>query len=88
MATNKAAQERLYREACQLLPTLETNLDEEKLNSGAPYARAVLKECLRLNPISIGVGRNLNSDLVLNEYIVPKGVFTFASFGILKINNI
>lgn len=56
------------------MPSPDATLDEEKFNNRAPYARAVLKECLRLNPISIGVGRNLNSDLVLSGYEVPKGV--------------
>lgn len=49
-------------------------MKEDLLGSGAPYARAVLKECLRLNPISVGVGRNLNNDMVLSGYRVPKGV--------------
>lgn len=39
----------------------------------ATYCRAVLKESLRLNPISIGVGRILNKDAILSGYQVPKG---------------
>lgn len=79
MATNKEVQQRLFQEACQLLPDAVGHLDEEQLNSGAPYARAVLKESLRLNPISIGVGRTLCSDTVLSGYAVPKGVYNLLS---------
>lgn len=40
----------------------------------ASYTKAVIKESLRLNPISVGVGRILQTDVVLNGYQVPKGV--------------
>lgn len=43
------------------------------ITAEATYCRAVLKESLRLNPISIGVGRILNKDAVLGGYHVPKG---------------
>jgi hypothetical protein len=36
--------------------------------------KAVLKESLRLNPISVGIGRILAQDAVLSGYHVPKGV--------------
>lgn len=40
----------------------------------APYARAVLKEVFRMNPISVGVGRIATQDLVLQGFLIPKGV--------------
>lgn len=43
------------------------------LSAEASYCRAVLKESLRLNPISVGVGRILNKDATLGGYHVPKG---------------
>lgn len=42
------------------------------------YSKAVLKETFRLNPVSVGVGRITNTDLILNGYNVPKGVISFA----------
>lgn len=57
-----------------MLPTQNDNLEATMLSNGATYTRAVLKEVLRLNPISIGVGRITNFDLVLGGYHVPKGV--------------
>lgn len=38
------------------------------------YCKAVLKETFRLNPVSVGVGRITNSDLILSGYHVPKEV--------------
>ncbi|KAF6198657.1 hypothetical protein GE061_008409 [Apolygus lucorum] len=38
----------------------------------ALFARAVLKETFRLNPIAIGISRNLAEDTVLSGYLVPK----------------
>ena len=40
----------------------------------AKYAKNVLKESLRLHPISIGTGRIAVQDCVMSGYHVPKGV--------------
>ena len=48
-----------------------TQIDQATYRS--TYCRAVLKETLRLNPISIGVGRILNRDHVLGGYQIPRG---------------
>lgn len=56
------------------MPAFDDHMDAKRLGSEASYTRAVLKESLRMNPIAVGVGRNLNSDLVLGGYRVPKGV--------------
>lgn len=74
LARNPAVQRRVYAEASALMPRPSDALDAKRLAAEASYARAVLKESLRLNPIAVGVGRNLNSDLVLGGFLVPKGV--------------
>lgn len=74
LAKNPKIQNTLYQETCNILPNSSSQLNESIFVNKAPYARAVLKESLRLNPISIGVGRTLNSDLVLSGYNVPRGV--------------
>lgn len=38
--------------------------------------KAVLKESLRLNPVSVGIGRVLAQDAMLSGYRVPRGVST------------
>lgn len=58
-----------------VIPNYETDeITAEKLNHKLSYSKAVLKESFRLNPVSVGVGRTTNTDLILNGYHVPKGV--------------
>ncbi|KAG8227908.1 hypothetical protein J437_LFUL011836 [Ladona fulva] len=45
----------------------------DEVLSQANYTKAVLKESLRLNPVSVGVGRILPCDTVFSGYSVPKG---------------
>uniref|UniRef100_A0A0K8VUU1 Cytochrome P450 302a1, mitochondrial n=1 Tax=Bactrocera latifrons TaxID=174628 RepID=A0A0K8VUU1_BACLA len=73
IARNAEVQAKLKAEACRVLATPNTPLSADALRAEVPYTRAVLKEVLRLNPISVGVGRILNRDLVLSGYHVPKG---------------
>ncbi|XP_037044691.1 cytochrome P450 302a1, mitochondrial isoform X1 [Bradysia coprophila] len=73
LAQHPTVQQKLYQETCDILPDSSAKLEESIFHNRASYARAVLKESLRLNPISIGVGRKLNSDLVLSGYSVPQG---------------
>lgn len=42
--------------------------------SEAKYLKAVLRETYRLRPVSIGVGRIMQEDTVIQGYRVPKGV--------------
>lgn len=74
LAKNPIVQNKLYEETCDILPDSAAKLNESIFHNQATYARAVLKESLRLNPISIGVGRKLNNDLILSGYNVPRGV--------------
>ncbi|KAJ6640669.1 Cytochrome P450, mitochondrial, partial [Pseudolycoriella hygida] len=72
LAKNPEVQKKLHEETCRILPNCSDKMNESLFNK-ATYAKAVLKESLRLNPISIGVGRKLNNDLVLSGYNVPQG---------------
>uniref|UniRef100_A0A1I8Q2P9 Cytochrome P450 302a1, mitochondrial n=1 Tax=Stomoxys calcitrans TaxID=35570 RepID=A0A1I8Q2P9_STOCA len=65
-------QRRIYEESLRVLPSKDTPLLADHLNSDIPFTRATLKEVFRLNPISIGVGRILTKDLVFSGYHVPK----------------
>ncbi|EDW79890.1 uncharacterized protein Dwil_GK17776 [Drosophila willistoni] len=73
VARNRDVQQRLYEEALRVLPDPKEPLCADNLRTDITYTRAVLKESLRLNPISIGFGRILNQDTVLSGYFVPKG---------------
>ncbi|KAE8746854.1 Cytochrome P450 CYP302 [Frankliniella occidentalis] len=72
LARNSDAQKKLQLEAQTLLQSATQPISGDIL-SEASYARAVLKEVFRMSPISIGVGRLLNKDLVLSGYQIPKG---------------
>ncbi|KAJ0179934.1 hypothetical protein K1T71_004525 [Dendrolimus kikuchii] len=69
---NKDTQEKMFAEIMSLLPTKSTNITPEML-AKAIYLRSVIKESLRLNPVSVGVGRFLQKDIVLKRYLIPKG---------------
>ncbi|XP_017786799.1 PREDICTED: cytochrome P450 302a1, mitochondrial [Nicrophorus vespilloides] len=72
IAKNSPVQCLLYEEAKKLLPTTNSPVTMEVL-AEAHYAKAVLKESLRLRPISIGIGRVLEDDAEFSNYHVPKG---------------
>lgn len=75
MARNPECQERVFQEALTVLPDYDNDeLTVDKMSSELNYSRAVLKETFRLNPVSVGVGRTTNTNLVLSNYNVPKGV--------------
>lgn len=81
IARNKEVQEKLFKEAQAILPDYEGDrITSEKLYNQATYTRAVLKESFRLNPVSVGVGRTTNTDLVLSGYQIPAGVKWFLAF--------
>lgn len=73
LARNRECQEQLHKEAITLLPQDTTNISAEIL-ANATYLRSCIKEILRLNPVSIGVGRVLQKDIILKGFLIPKDV--------------
>lgn len=73
ISKNPKVQEKLFEESLKVLPNVESTFAESSLQE-IPYAKAVLKESLRLNPVSVGVGRILAADTLLSGYVVPRGV--------------
>lgn len=63
----------MYVEARALLPDADTAVTETVLER-AVYAKAVIKETFRMNPISVGIGRVLSGDCAFSGYRVPAGV--------------
>ncbi|KAK9502256.1 hypothetical protein O3M35_011058 [Rhynocoris fuscipes] len=72
LANNKTVQKLLKEEALKLLPNIDSPVTSSVLND-AIYARAILKETFRLNPVATGISRNLDKDTVFSGYLVPKG---------------
>ena len=75
-------QEELYKEL-KLVTEHKSNTITTDMLSVLKYLKAVVKESLRLNPISIGVGRILPEEASFSGYIVPAEVNYF-----LKINRL
>lgn len=71
LATNSAKQEKLYREIQEVLPGGQLAVDAAAL-ANLKYLKAAVKEAMRLNPVSIGVGRILPEDGSFSGYSVPK----------------
>ncbi|CAG0914606.1 unnamed protein product [Notodromas monacha] len=61
VATHPRVQEKLFEESKRVLPEKSSPLRAESL-SMIPYTRAVVKESMRLFPISIGIGRLAHED--------------------------
>jgi ecdysteroid 22-hydroxylase len=74
VAHDERVQDLLHQEALRVLPNENDSLTTAVMNSEIPYTRAILKESFRLNPVSVGVGRITNREMVLSGYRVPKDV--------------
>ncbi|XP_072940488.1 cytochrome P450 302a1, mitochondrial [Epargyreus clarus] len=71
LARNPECQKKLFDEVKELLPSKNSGITAEVL-SKAVYVRSCIKESLRLNPVSVGIGRVLQNDIVLKGYSIPK----------------
>lgn len=81
IARNPHVQQKLFDEIRTVLPGGDADeITVAHLQHQIPYTRAVLKELFRINPVSVGVGRTTNSDLILSGYNVPKGVSIYSSY--------
>ena len=72
LTQNKEAQRKLRDEINQLLSKTDGEFKVDHLNS-IPYLKACVKETMRLQPVSIGIGRVTDQDLVLRNYKIPEG---------------
>nr|QLI62179.1 cytochrome P450 30 [Streltzoviella insularis] len=72
IARNPECQKKLFEEIVTILPKKDCQLTAEML-AKAVYARSCVKESLRLNPVSVGVGRVAQKDMILQGYLIPKG---------------
>ncbi|XP_077979498.1 cytochrome P450 10-like [Glandiceps talaboti] len=75
LAWNPDVQERLYQEVTNVLPKGET-ISQEHLKE-LHYLKAVVRESMRLFPVAFGFFRDLEVDVVLSGYKVPKGTTVF-----------
>lgn len=76
LAKNPDKQQTLREEILKILPSKESKLDTKSLDN-VPYLRAVIKESLRMYPVTNGNLRALKQDIVLQGFQIPKGVNEF-----------
>ena len=72
LTQNRDAQAKLRTEVEQLLAKTGGQFSEKHLNS-IPFLKACVKETMRMQPVSIGIGRVTDKELVLRNYRVPEG---------------
>ncbi|CAG2066328.1 unnamed protein product, partial [Timema podura] len=73
LATRPLEQQKLYEELVRVLPSADTPLNYQLLDSMV-YLKAFVKEVFRQYSTVIGNGRTLQQDAVICGYRVPKGV--------------
>lgn len=73
LARNPDKQEKLRNEILKILPNKDSKLDIISLDN-IPYMRAVIKESLRLIPVTTGNLRALKQDITLQGHVIPKEV--------------
>ena len=73
LAKNPDKQEKLREEIMTILPDIATPLTSQAMKN-MPYLRAVIKEAMRLHPITSGNFRATGRDIVLQGYRIPKDV--------------
>jgi len=84
IATNPEKQQKLRDEVMSVLPDKTSVVTHEVLNE-TRYAKACIKESLRLFPVSIGNLRTMQSDVSVGGYKIPKGVRAFCLNRKLKL---
>ncbi|KAG0727396.1 putative cytochrome P450 12a5, mitochondrial [Chionoecetes opilio] len=72
LARHPEAQAKLQEEVDGVLRGHEGPLTERHL-AQLTYLKAVIKESLRIFPLVVGVARTLDKDLILDDYLIPKG---------------
>ncbi|XP_071539294.1 LOW QUALITY PROTEIN: probable cytochrome P450 49a1 [Panulirus ornatus] len=76
LARHPEVQARLQEELDNVLGDHQGPLTPKHL-AQLSYLKAVIKESLRIFPLTIGVARTLDRDVVLSGYLVPKGWLVF-----------
>ncbi|XP_064096166.1 probable cytochrome P450 49a1 [Macrobrachium nipponense] len=76
LARNPQAQATLQEEIDRVLGDHKGPLLPKHL-AQMSYLKAVVKESLRVFPLTLGLGRELTKDTVLSGYLIPKGYMVF-----------
>lgn len=69
--------DKLRLEVMSRMPAVDRKLATDIFDS-MPLLKDCLKETLRLKPVSVGTGRLTQSEMVIRNYLIPKGVMVIA----------
>jgi len=73
LSANPDKQEKLFQELQKILPDPSTPITFQMLDE-MRYLKACIKESLRMMPVITGNARTTQTDVVLSNYVIPKGV--------------
>jgi len=79
--------EKIVDEQKQLVSRYGNALTKEQIDKECPYLEAVIKEVMRLIPVSGGGARRVNDTLVIDGFQIPKGWLAWYSIGLTHEND-
>ncbi|KAL0100910.1 hypothetical protein PUN28_019351 [Cardiocondyla obscurior] len=85
IANNMEKQKKLRKEVMSVLPDKTVPITKDVLNKTL-YAKACIKESMRLFPIAIGVQRNMQSNVSIGGYMIPKGSSVVACHSLISLD--
>ena len=74
--------DKLVEEQKQLVSRYGNSLTKEQIDKECPYLEAVIKEVMRLLPVSGGGARTVDDTLVIDGFQIPKGWLAWYSIGL------
>ncbi|XP_011164781.2 cytochrome P450 CYP12A2 [Solenopsis invicta] len=83
IANNPEKQEKLREEVMSLLPDKTSPVTQDVLNQ-TRYAKACIKESLRLFPLAVGNLRTMRTDVCLGGYKIPAGFDVIACHSVIS----
>ncbi|XP_069744142.1 1,25-dihydroxyvitamin D(3) 24-hydroxylase, mitochondrial [Narcine bancroftii] len=84
LSRNTKVQEKINEELLRVLPNKQTPTAEDITKM--PYLKACLKESMRITPSVPFTSRTLDKDIVLGDYLLPKGTNLMISYHALGWN--
>ncbi|CAL1679434.1 unnamed protein product [Lasius platythorax] len=86
IANNPEKQEKLRKEVMSVLPRKTSPVTYDILNR-ITYAKACIKESMRLFPITIGIQRTMQEDVTIGRYRIPAGFGVIACHALISMES-
>ncbi|KAL6433664.1 hypothetical protein ACFW04_005741 [Cataglyphis niger] len=86
IANNPEKQDKLRKEVMSVLPSKTSLVTYDMLNQ-IPYAKACIKESMRLFPTTIGVQRTMQKNISIGGYRIPAGLDVIACHALISMKS-